>query len=223
MEVKMNCKKLFGCLAWLAVVCVMPVLSGCVTAGIAMAQKLDQSQMRREATANRKKQVEIIKALQAKGDPMGDYLYGMANAEGWWPENPITDPLAIKEIYEKAAAKGSSDAMIVLGLMLISTLPAPQMSKIPPLEFKDRDQQKGLELIEKGMNIRCFYIQPTAIIGAGESSCFAERSPAIWIAPIFRDGDRFFEKNQKKANEWYTHDKLCNTYIKSTPPMMRCF
>jgi TPR repeat protein len=122
MKVNMKCKKFFGCLAWLAVVCAIPVLSGCVTAGIAMAQKLDQSQMHQEATANRKKQVEIIKQRQAKGDPIGDYFYGMANAEGWWPENPITDPLVIKEIYEKAAAKGSSDAMIVLGLMLMGPL-----------------------------------------------------------------------------------------------------
>jgi TPR repeat protein len=217
----MDFKKILGCLAWLAVVCAMPVLSGCVTGGIAMAQALDRSQMHREATANRKKQVEIIKQLQAKGDPLGDYLYGMANAEGWWPENPIADPLVIKSIYEKAAAKGSSDAMIVLGLMLIQGSAAPSIPKVPPVW--DRDLKKGVELIEKGMGIRCFYIQPTAVVGAGGRSCFVEISPAIWIAPRFRDGDYLFDKDSIKAEEWYNRNNACNAYIDSRLPMMRCF
>jgi hypothetical protein len=113
--------------------------------------------------------------------------------------------------------------MIVLGIMLRDGVAAPQMSKVP--YYWDRNPKRGVELIEKGMNIRCFYIQPVAILGAGERSCFAERSPAIWVAPMFRDGASFIsvERDQEKANEWYKRDKACNAYIDSHSPIMRCF
>src|SRR3990167_8770017 len=48
--------------------------------------------------------LEWIKALQAKGDPMGDYLWVNAH-ENNWVKDPIKDPQTIMKMYSDAAAK----------------------------------------------------------------------------------------------------------------------
>ena len=82
---------------------------------IGLANRADQSSTRARIKALRAKQVEYLQALQAQGDPLGDYLFALANAEGWIGENRITDPVRIRDLYRAAAENGSSDAMIALG------------------------------------------------------------------------------------------------------------
>ena len=53
--------------------------------------------------------------LQARGDPLGDYYYALANSDGWIHD--VTDPKAITALFEKAAAKltGCLEVQLVTG------------------------------------------------------------------------------------------------------------
>lgn len=199
-------------------------LTGCgaiVSGTISTANSLDQALTRERITKVRAQQIEQIRALQAKGDPMGDYLFALANAEGWIGEDRISDPVAIKNLYEKAAEKGSSDAMIALGLMLFDGRGAPQYTKGVYLPYEQQSWKKGLEWIERGMKIRCSYAQPLYLaISSPGSQCLVYRSPAVWIWPDFRDGRYkrdsngkhvpIIEKNKELEDYWHTKDAVCN-------------
>jgi hypothetical protein len=212
-------------LIWFAMTCLIPILSGCM----AMAVSLDHASTDRQFKTARKQQIDIIKRLQANGNPMGDYLFAVANAEKWWPENPITDPLVIQGIYAKAAARGSSDAMIALGMMLIFGRPAPGGAEIEYLDLEQRDLQKGLDYIEKGTSIRCFYIQPNLDFN---QQCFSQFSPSGWVGTKFRDGFQvqnkdgkmitLIQKNQKLSDYWYKKETSCEASIEIRQKVLAC-
>ncbi|MFJ4294388.1 hypothetical protein ACIP1U_32210 [Cupriavidus sp. NPDC089707] len=205
------------------------LLSGCgaiVGGTIATANSLDQAATRKLVAGLRAQQIAQIKSLQAQGDPMGDYLFALANAEGWIGENRISDPMEIKDLYQKAANKGSSDAMIALGLMLFDGRGAPQYAKGIYLPYEQQNWKRGLEWVERGMKIRCSYAQPLYIaITPPGRQCLVYRSPASWIWPAFRDGKYrwspegkyvpVIEKNQKLQEDWRAKDAICN----ATPEM----
>jgi hypothetical protein len=215
------------CLIWFSSACLIPMLSGC----IAMAVSLDHASMDRQFKTARKQQIDIIKRLQADGNPMGDYLFAVANAEKWWPENPITDPLVIQGIYEKAAARGSSDAMIALGRMLIFGDPTPPGggSSLSYLKFEQRDAKKGLDYIRKGISTRCFYVVPNPDFN---QQCFSQFSPAREIGIAFRDGFQvmdkngkmitLIQKNQQLSDYWYKEDASCEASTEIRWKILAC-
>lgn len=168
------------------------LVAGCsavVGGTIAFANQADQSSTRKRIDALRAQQVDYIHSLQQSGDPFGDYLFTLANAEGWIGKDRITDPIKIRDMYRAAADKGSSDAMIALGLMLFDGRVAPQYSRDVYLPREHQNLTSGLEWVEKGMKQRCAYAQPVYNASATASrQCIALRSPASWIWPDFRDG-----------------------------------
>lgn len=168
------------------------LLSACgamVGGTIGLANRADQSSTRERIKALRAKQVEYLQALQAQGDPLGDYLFALANAEGWIGENRITDPVRIRDLYRAAAENGSSDAMIALGLMLFDGRAAPQNQGGVYLPLALQDVNEGLVWIERGMTIRCAYTNARYDASAsGNAQCFVLTSPSGVIWPKFRDG-----------------------------------
>ncbi|MBY4949552.1 SEL1-like repeat protein [Cupriavidus respiraculi] len=199
------------------------LLGGCsvlVAGTMTLANGLDQSTTQSTVSALRAEQVRDIKALQAAGDPMGDYFFALANAEGWIGEGRVADPLVIMDMYSRAADRGSSDAMIALGLMLFDGRGAPQYTKGVYLPREKQDWKRGLELVERGMRHRCSYAQPlySATTSPGRR-CVVYRSPAEWIWPDFRDGrykgDKIngyvpiIEKNKTLEDEWRDRDVMC--------------
>ncbi|SPA18615.1 exported hypothetical protein [Cupriavidus taiwanensis] len=168
------------------------LLAGCgaiVSGTTSTANSLDQAATRERITKLRAEQIEQIRSLQAQGDPMGDYLFALANAEGWIGEHRISDPVAIRDLYQKAADNGSSDAMIALGLMLFDGRGAPQYTKGVYLPREQQDMKRGLEWLERGMKSRCSYAQPLYnAMASVNKQCLVFRSPARWVWPAFRDG-----------------------------------
>lgn len=199
------------------------IVSGCgaiVGGTIGLANQVDQSSTRKRIDALRAQQVEYIHSLQERGDPYGDYLFALANAEGWIGKDRISDPIKIRDMYQEAAMKGSSDAMIALGLMLFDGRGAPQYSRDVYLPREQQDIALGLEWVEKGMKIRCSYAQPVYDASATTSrQCVVLRSPASWIWPSFRDGrtrmnpDGTFiftmEPNPTLQQYWRDKDAAC--------------
>lgn len=168
------------------------LLSACgamIGGTIDLANRADQSSTRERIKALRAKQVEYLRALQAQGDPLGDYLFALANAEGWIGESRITDPVAIRDLYRAAAEKGSSDAMIALGLMLFDGRATPQNEGGVNLPLALQDVKEGLVWVERGMKTRCAYTNARYDASASvNAQCFVLTSPSRVIWPKFRDG-----------------------------------
>lgn len=193
------------------------LLGGCgaiVGGTIDLANRSDQAAARSKHQEVRARQIEYMRTLQAHGDPMGDYLFALANAENWIGANRISDPIAIRDLYKAAAEKGSSDAMIALGLMLFDGRGAPQYADGIYLPREQQDFNMGLKWIEKGMSIRCSYAQPLV-----NGQCIAFRSPAGWIWPAFRDGrsrrnadgsfTKILQPDADQARYWQDKDAAC--------------
>lgn len=110
-------------------------------------------------------------------------------------------------MYESAAAKGSTDAMVALGLMFVTGQTAPQSAKgglYPHMNW-----QEGLTLIEKGTQNRCWYWQ-SVIVSISSSNCLRPYSPAGIVWPKFRDG-RGVPKDKQLADYWKAKHQACES------------
>jgi hypothetical protein len=161
-----------------------------------------------------------IAALQAKGDPLGDYYYALGNSDGWIKE--VQDPQAITALFEKAAAKGSMDARILLALQEATSEPIPgrlDYSKGPRenLVAWEAGLTKLLPLLQQ----QC-YVQR---LGMGDG-ILSEARPQVFyysiaydIWPTFRDGHSKYtktgewitvvHKNPERQQIWETIDRQC--------------
>lgn len=137
-----------------------------------------------------------IKALQDKGDPLGDYFYALGNSDGWIED--VKDPAAITRLFEKAAAKGSMDAKILLALQLATSEP------IPGQLDDSMGPRQNLPAWEAGL---------AQLLPLLQQQCYARRlvldagrprvryySIAYKIWPTFRDGNSF----KNKQGQWET-------------------
>ena len=159
--------------------------------------------------------VKHMKALQAKGDPLGDYYYALANSDGWLTE--VTDPKAITQLFEQAAAKGSMDAKILLALQLAMDEPVP--GKLDDRQGPGRD----LKQWERGL---------TQLLPLLQRQCSARRlvldrgkprvrfySIAYKVGPHFRDGyyrydsdgSRTILRDPTRQEVWQRLDDRCPT------------
>ena len=135
-----------------------------------------------------------MQALQARGDPLGDYYYALANSDGWIHD--VTDPKAITALFEKAAAKGSMDAKILLALQVA-------MDELIPGQLDD-GQGPGRDLAqwERGL---------AQLLPLLQQQCSARRlvldmgkprvryySIAYKVWPTFRDG----RHTQNEQGQW---------------------
>jgi hypothetical protein len=135
-----------------------------------------------------------IAALQAKGDPLGDYYYALGNSDGWIKE--VQDPQAITALFEKAAAKGSIDARILLALQEAGNDSKPGQLDV---NFAPNEELKGWETgLTKLLPLlqqQC-YVQR---LGMGDG-ILSEARPQVFyysiaydIWPTFRDG--YYRRN----------------------------
>lgn len=161
--------------------------------------------------------LKLIERLRTEGDPMGEYLWVRANADRLI-SNPIGDPLLLKDMYEKAAEKGSIDAQQVLGLMLFSgsSTPSGFCTDCSVLKRENRNPELGLKLIEKAMEKQCFYWS-VEIDGMTNQQCLTPVVAAIDIWPNFRDGT-VVPQNTEQAERWRKMTTDCQMKIKKLSP-----
>lgn len=94
------------------------LLSGCMAPAY-VAMEIEKAGVDRDSDKGRAVLLRHVKALQANGDPLGDYFYALGNSDGWIED--VKDPQAITELFRKAAARGSMDAKILLALQKASS------------------------------------------------------------------------------------------------------
>jgi hypothetical protein len=188
------------------------VLGALLQGGCAAASKASQQ---RDFDKQTGILVKHMKALQAKGDPLGDYYYALANSDGWLTE--VTDPKAITQLFEQAAAKGSMDAKILLALQEASDdqLPGELDDTHGPsknLEKWEKGLAQLLPLLQQQCNVR------RLVLDMGKPRV-AYYSIAYEIWPIFRDGrhslnaqggyDLLVAKNSDRQKVWESIHRKC--------------
>ncbi len=102
--------------------CASLLLGGCMAPAY-IATELEKSGNDKTLKGGMAVLRQHIQTLQDKGDPLGDYFYALGNSDGWIKD--VSDPQAITALFEKAAAKGSMDAKILLALQKASSDPKP--------------------------------------------------------------------------------------------------
>lgn len=192
------------------------VQTGCSTAVQAVDPVHTSSQQRdfdRQTGILRKH----MQDLQARGDPLGDYYYALANSDGWMHE--VTDPKAITALFEQAAAKGSMDAKILLALQVATSEPIPGQlddSKGPRenLEAWERGLAQLLPLLKQ----QCYARRLVLDEGRPKVSYYSI-SGDIW--PKLRDGRHrkneqgqwalYLPKDPVRQAVWESLDRGCRT------------
>jgi TPR repeat protein len=200
--------------------------AGCQVAGVPvvtamyLANVADQSTTHKRAEKLWDQQRSNVRELQARNDPMGDYLYALGNAQGWIGDT--SDPLQIRDLLEKAAKEGSSDAQIMLGsFYLTGVVPSHILrSHVIWLPHEVMNSQLGERLLREGMQVRCTYAEP--VVDAYSNRTYLRYvSGAAWIWPAYRDGRNALDaagnyypllnKDERLAAEWKELDRQCNS------------
>lgn len=168
--------------------------------------------------------LEWVKALQSKGDPMGDYLWAEANeSEHNWVENPIMDEKVITMMYIHAASKGSVDAQIVLGLrqFLAGSNPRRWDDKVVT-EFSSRSaiMRDGLARLERATLKQCWYYKPY-IFAPQNKRCLTPVIAAIepWVA--FRNG-YLYPKDDVLRDYWKQKRDACEFSPEYQEALRKC-
>jgi hypothetical protein len=97
-------------------------LGGCMAPAM-VATSVEKAGYSSDIDKGRATLLHHVKTLQAAGDPLGDYFYALGNSDGWIKD--VQGDEAITELFRKAAAKGSMDAMILLALQKAMSEPVP--------------------------------------------------------------------------------------------------
>jgi hypothetical protein len=198
--------------------------SGCQLAGVPVvtamhvANVADQNAAHGRAEKLWDQQRSNVRELQSRHDPMGDYLYALGNAQGWIADT--SDPIAIRDLFEKAVRNGSSDAKIVLGIFYFSGVVPGRDSRPYPIRLPkaQQDRAAGVALIQEGIKIRCTYAEP--VVDAYSNRTYLRYvSGAAWIWPVYRDGrndidaeGHFYSvvaKDPQLEKEWHDLDMQC--------------
>ncbi|MBL8389642.1 MAG: hypothetical protein JNK17_15620 [Hydrogenophaga sp.] len=156
-----------------------------------------------------------IRTLQDKGDPLGDYFYALGNSDGWITD--VTDPKAITALFEKAAARGSMDAKILLALQVAmnQTIPGQlDRYKVPSRDLTQWEQglARLLPLLQQQCNVRRLVID----MGKPRVKYY---SIAYEVWPVFRDGyyrynsdgSRTLLRDPVRQKAWESLDNQCPT------------
>jgi len=180
--------------AGLSLVVFLSALSAGCMAPAHIATSLERSAANRTLVRGMETLRQHIQTLQDQGDPLGDYFYAMANADGWI--NDVQQPEAITALFKQAAAKGVMDAKILLTLQEATSEPIPGR-----LDY-GKSPRGNVEAWERGL------VQLLPLL---QQQCYARRlvvdqgrpkvayySIAYKIWPTFRDGHSV----QNERKEW---------------------
>lgn len=214
----------------------LPILlavSGCTYTAIALAEKLDARDARKQGEHDYNIVQEDIKkyeAMKANGDPDGYYFTAIIFAKSK-EDNAREHRKEILARYEEAVAKGSNDAKIALGRMLVEGRSLPFEYMDVALPWEERDIKRGLKLLEEAATKSCYYQQPLFMDSACSNIRRTNAAVPIWVA--YRDGvyarlpntekrSQVFPKNPALAEKWKKRRDQCDAEIKEYKKANRC-
>ncbi len=163
--------------------------------------------------------VARYQAMADGGDPKGLYYMAIVHAVNHL-KDPDGDVLTVKRLYEEAIEKGSNDAKVALGEMLVTGDTMPYAYSHQTLPANQRDPRRGLELLKVAAEKSCSYTEPLI----GISMC-REREASIpskvWV--IYRDGWGGISKDIEQEKEWKSRRDACEPIIKKVNQERHCY
>lgn len=163
--------------------------------------------------------LKLIETLRAAGDPMGDYLWAEANEHQLVP-NFVTDPVALKQLYQTAAYKGSLDASNKVGLITFSegAIGGNRYAQSTDAEKQQKEiiWRKGLAVLEESTARQCFY-WGIILDGMANRRCLRPVVVARQIWPKFRDGFGY-PKDSDLAQYWREKRDTCDVFLAQQSP-----
>lgn len=209
-------KKAMGVPSRLSLIVVAAIaLSGCETIVRTTINTANKSFDAQEAVRNKEiwtQSVARYKSMAEAGNPQG--LYYMAVAHAILHEHdPDGDVHTVMRLYEEAIEKGSNDARVALGRMLIwgDSYPFVGNSK---LSQELRNPPKGVELLTTAAKHSCTYAQPLVNLGRCRERMTSIPS-RLWV--LYRDGAYFMYEDTEKLKLCGVDDTSCRikamTYV----------
>ncbi|WP_434779165.1 hypothetical protein [Neisseria sp. Ec49-e6-T10] len=203
------------------------ITSSCTSTMINMAHKVDerdQASKQKGTQSFAQKEHERFEALKAKGDPDGYYFLAIEFALSKRGQSTPENLSEIKRRYEEAVAKGSNDAKVALGNMLVTGDTVPFEFTNTALPLKDRDIERGLRLMSEAATASCMYKQP--LFRDAQCGNIRMFNPAIKIWVLYRSGrhDRDSAQepwvklvpiNEKLAQKWKQRRDQCEAEIEA--------
>lgn len=199
--------------------CASLLLGGCMAPAY-IATELEKSGNDKALKGGMAVLRQHIQTLQDKGDPLGDYFYALGNSDGWIKD--VSDPQAITALFEKAAAKGSMDAKILLALQKATSEPMPgQLDDGMGPRENLKDWEAGLAellpLLQKQCYVRRLVIGGEQLLSNDLRPHVSTYSIAYKIWPEFRDGyyrrnadgTRTLLKDMERQKLWEDIDHRC--------------
>lgn len=183
------------------------LLSGCETIVRTTINTANRNFEAEEATRNREiwdQSVARYKAMAEAGHPGGLYYMAVVHAVTHERE-PDGDVLTVKKLYEEAIEKGSNDARVALGRMLIWGHSHPlNLNTTFPQEL--RDPPKGIELLKTAAKQSCFYVEP--LIGIGRCRERQASTPAQ-LERLYYSGLSYQYDDDEKLKACGKEDGAC--------------
>jgi len=195
-----------------AALLVVALGTGCMTAAH-VAMEVEKASNTRQLETSMAVLRQHIQTLQDQGDPLGDYFYALANSDGWIKD--VTEPAAITELFERAAAKGSMDAKILLALQEAMDEPVPGKLDYGQGPGVDLDQwERGLARLLPLVQQQCYVRR--LVVDDGKP-LVASYTIAYKVWPRFRngyyrqnaDGSRSLLKDASRQKLWEDIDSRC--------------
>lgn len=165
--------------------------------------------------------VARYQAMADRGDPKGLYYMAFVHAMDRQRESGM-DAYTVKRMYENAMDKGSNDAKVALGNMLVcgSTSIMWGVTCLSGLPKQDRDPQRGLALLKEAAEKSCSVTEP--LIGLGDCR-ERETSIAKMIRLIYRDGDGGIPQDKEQEAYWRARETACQAKIDAINRQRRCY
>jgi TPR repeat protein len=194
---------------------ILAALAGCDTLVGGAISTVDSMENKRESerlsTISQQSQARY-KAMADRGDPKGLYYMAVVHAAKHMNERG-GDAYTVKRMYEEAMAKGSNDAKVALGNMLICGYTGISWgSGCGPagLPIKDRDPVRGMALLKEAAAKSCSVTEP--LIAYGNCRERETSIPAlVWL--IYRDGDGGIPEDSQLAAQWKARAEACAPII----------
>ena len=190
------------------------LLGGCMVPAM-VATSVEKAGYSSDIDKGRAVLLHHVKTLQTAGDPLGDYFYALGNSDGWIKD--VTEPKAITELFERAAAKGSMDAKILLALQVATSEPIPgQLDTIKGPKGKLDAWERGLAQLLPLLKQQCAVRRLVLDEGRPKVAYYAI---AYDVWPEFRDGyyrnnadgSRTLLKDPARQQEWEALHRGCRT------------
>ena len=209
-------------LVFLLTICILAACGTVVGGAINSANRFDDARESRRTDSTSEQSIASYQRLADAGDPKGLYYMAFVYAARHKDEKG-GDAYTVKRMYEEAVAKGSNDAKVALGNMLVCGYTGILWGSGclgGYLPKADRDPQRGLALLKEAAEQSCYVTEPLMAL----DDC-RERETSIprFIRLIYRDGDGGIPIDPEQEAYWRQRDNACTETIRKINQQRRCF